>query len=865
MDRGGMNINILYDSSVGLAPANFKAAVAYAVQLLDNLFASPVTINVAVGYGEFNGEQLPSAALGESYDSLQQVTYSQLLRALPSGTLPATDPTQGGTLFISTAEAVALGLSTGGGITGYVGFSSTQPFSYDPYNRAVSGQYDFIGVVEHEITEVLGRISLLSANEYSLMDLFRYSAPGVHNFVGAQPAYFSIDGGETNLNNFNTNPGGDFGDWAISAGNDSFLAFNNPGVINTLSSADIALMNLLGYGAPVSPLPAVASITSITEQPSSGDVGVGKQIMITLNLSAPVNVAGGAPALVLNDGGVASYTNASGGNALNFQYTVGAHDASVASLGVTGVNLNGATIKDGAGNLANLSLSGLTQNGPRIDTTIPTVTSITELPNTADLNVGKTVVITLNLNEPVTVSGGTPTLTLNNGGVANYSTDSGGGALNFLYVVGAHDASVASLAATAATLNGATISDATGNTANLSLAGLTQNGPQIDTTIPSVISVVEQPNTGDLIIGNTAVITLNLNEPVTVAGGIPTLDLNNGGVATYSNGSGSSTLDFLYTVATHDASVQSLTVTSANLNGAAISDPAGNAATLSLVGLSQNGPQVDVSSVNVQSIQSDYLAILRTALPLDQATPIVNAITSGTQTETQYVNSLLSQVSDTTIPAVAVDASMYGMAGSSTEITKLVTQFLPPQIANATQHDFNPLVYASEALGLAFASSNETGSTAFAANFGPTHAEMANSPAGDAAFAAAAAADIFGAASTSNLIDVLDNFVINWKSFYATHGIPGISGATPDQIDLAARGAAWGDAVGVALANNLGDLYQQTINFLEDAAHGTAAYSSPVASQPSAAPFQGEAVESIASAANSPLIGLSTHLEHYLI
>jgi hypothetical protein len=53
-------------------------------------------------------------------------------------------------------------------------------------------------------------------------------------------------------------------------------------------------------------------------------------------------------------------------------------------------------------------------------------------------------------------------------------------------------------------------------------------------------------------------------------------------------------------------------------------------------------------------------------------------------------------------------------------------------------------------------------------------------------------------------------------------GFPGIVNATADQVDLAARGAAWGDAVGVALANNLEPLKTQTTNFLMDAAQGIA-------------------------------------------
>ena len=42
----------------------------------------------------------------------------------------------------------------------------------------------------------------------------------------------------------------------------------------------------------------------------------------------------------------------------------------------TAVNLNSATITDGAGNAANLSISGLTQTGPQIDSATPVINSI---------------------------------------------------------------------------------------------------------------------------------------------------------------------------------------------------------------------------------------------------------------------------------------------------------------------------------------------------------------------------------------------------------------------------------------------------------------------------------------------------------
>jgi hypothetical protein len=267
-------------------------------------------------------------------------------------------------------------------------------------------------------------------------------------------------------------------------------------------------------------------------------------------------------------------------------------------------------------------------------------------------------------------------------------------------------------------------------------------------------------------------------------------------------------------------------------------------------------------------ILNDHLEITRTALPLDQATTEANAINAGTTTETQYVDGLLSQVADTTIPAVAVEGSMYSEVGKSSEVTNLVTQFLPAQVANAIQNGLNPQVYACEALGLAFAFGDEKGGMAFATNFGPSNIQTANTPAGDAFFAGEAASAIFGTAETASTPGAILGFVSNWKAFYTSHGFPGVANATADQIDLAARGTAWGDAVGVALANNLGPLNRLATNFLEDAAHFTAIYSASllIPPQPTAAPFQGAATASVASAANDvQLTGVAAPIDHIVM
>src|SRR5438046_1538319 len=85
---------------------------------------------------------------------------------------------------------------------------------------------------------------------------------------------------------------------------------------------------------------------------------------------------------------------------------------------------------------------------------------------------------------------------------------------------------------------------------------------------------------------------------------------------------------------------------------------------------------------------------------------------------------------------------------------------------------------------------------------------------------------------------------------------PGTYIPTANQIDLAARGTAWGEAVGVALDNSLGPLKGQVVNFLDDAAQGTAIYSAPLSSQPNHAPFQGAVV-----ASSVQVTGVATNID----
>ncbi len=260
-----MNIVIQYDSSVNSAPSGFKTAVQVAVNYFDKLILNPISVPILFSYGTIEGQALAQNALGESLTNGNIETYTQVASLLSAAAisrwdyqslqaLPASDPLNGGRVWVSDAQAKVFGLG-GAGYTdpedGFVALGSSATFTFDPNNRAVSGAYDAIGVFEHEISETLGRISYLGTGKfegyslYSTLDFFRYSGAGVHQFANAA-GYFSVDG--QNLLTAYNDPSNkaDAGDWAASDG-DAFDAYSLPGVQATISQSDRLEMELLGF------------------------------------------------------------------------------------------------------------------------------------------------------------------------------------------------------------------------------------------------------------------------------------------------------------------------------------------------------------------------------------------------------------------------------------------------------------------------------------------------------------------------------------------------------------------------------------------------------------------------------------------
>ena len=241
-----------------------------------------------------------------------------------------------------------------------------------------------MGTVMHEISEVLGRVtmdgqSFSGTSAYTALDLFHYSAPGVRDLSGTTPGYFSINGGQTNLNSFNTNPGGDFGDWAGST-NDSANAYGATGVVQPFSAADLTAMDAIGWNVTSSgSTPAAPTISSFS--PDTGVVGDGITKATTLTLagtataSSTVNVYDGATLLgtaTVNSSGAWSFTTtgtlASGSHTFTATDTVsGSTSAASSPLNVTvdttpPAETFASTIGTNTGSTSTISSGGLTKD-----------------------------------------------------------------------------------------------------------------------------------------------------------------------------------------------------------------------------------------------------------------------------------------------------------------------------------------------------------------------------------------------------------------------------------------------------------------------------------------------------------------------
>jgi hypothetical protein len=266
-----LTIRPVFDSSITSLSnaAVVEAAFDSVASQFDASFSTPVTVKIGVSWGKVHGASLPSGDIAASQSALTgPFTYANIVSAFKAdatanpndlnmvsaaANLPKTSPAGSLGYELPYAEAQALGFlpASINPASGYVGFSATTKWDFGSADGVTAGMYDFEGLAAHEISEVLGRITGLNNAKptYATMfDTLRYSAAHASSFSYSSSAYFSVDGGVTNLGRFNISGGGDRSDLATIKG-DAQSAFLSAGTPYGLSAGDLTALDVLGWGS----------------------------------------------------------------------------------------------------------------------------------------------------------------------------------------------------------------------------------------------------------------------------------------------------------------------------------------------------------------------------------------------------------------------------------------------------------------------------------------------------------------------------------------------------------------------------------------------------------------------------------------
>ena len=369
------------------------------------------------------------------------------------------------------------------------------------------------------------------------------------------------------------------------------------------------------------------TITSTTAHYKTGEV-----IQATATFTENVVVTG-TPQLALQIGGAtkaAGYTSGTGTTALVFEYTTvaGDTDADGISIAANALSLNSGTIKDAGGNAATLTHTAVpTDSAHQVDTTNPSINSIAFTSTTAPYTEGEVVQATVTFDEKVFVTG-TPRLPLQfrvSTMQAEYQSGSGTTALVFEYTVRPLEMAPAGIliAANALNLNGGTIKDAVGNTADLTHAEIPRSTAHIvDTAKPRInaLRITSTPTNNTYKTGDSIDLTVDWSKAVTVTG-LPTIELSMEKeirTLSYASGSNSNALVFSYTVTAGDTDETGIGIAAGQIalgtGVTIIQQGETTAAILNHPGLSDNAShKVDTTAPKI--VSSNGIAITSTTAP----------------------------------------------------------------------------------------------------------------------------------------------------------------------------------------------------------------------------------------------------------
>jgi uncharacterized repeat protein (TIGR02059 family) len=337
--------------------------------------------------------------------------------------------------------------------------------------------------------------------------------------------------------------------------------------------------------------PAVSGNIAV---PANGAYRAGQTLDFTVTFDENVTVVGTDSGLGLTVGSTARTADylSKTGNTITYRYTVQAGDTDADGIAVGSLSLGTSTIRDAAGNNANLSLATHVPStaGVLVDTTSPAVAGNITAPANGQYLAGQNLDFTVTFDENVTVSGSDSTLGLTIGSAAHNASfvSSAGNSVTYRYTVQAGDLDADGIAVGALSLGTSTIKDAAGNDASVTLAGHVPgtNGVLVDAIVPTVSGNIAVPANATYVAGQVLSFTVTFDENVTVTGIDSTLGLTIGGAArnaTFASSSGNSAT-YTYTVQAGDNDADGIAVGAIALGTSTIRDASGNNASTSLAG-----------------------------------------------------------------------------------------------------------------------------------------------------------------------------------------------------------------------------------------------------------------------------------------
>jgi large repetitive protein len=350
----------------------------------------------------------------------------------------------------------------------------------------------------------------------------------------------------------------------------------------------------------------------IVTAPSNGTRVVGEALTFTLKHPYAVTVTG-LPRLTLDIGGATRYANyvtGTGTDTLTFSYVVQVADNDTDGISAAAlVDLNGGTLTftgtQGPDN-CDVNISAPSMTSVRVDTTAPTVVSVSAPISPATYFLGMQMVFVATMSENVTITG-TPRLTLTIGAAtryANYSSGSGTSLLVFTYTPVSGDLDTNGIVVTGSIdANSGTLKDSVTNDAALTFAAPNTTTVLVDGNTPYVTAITPPAN-GNYITGNALDFVLTYSEAVDVVG-TPAMNLTIGStpqIATYQSGSGSTQLTFRYIVQSADLDTDGIAAaTTLTMTGATIRDAAATNALNFLILPSLTGVRVTDNSPRISS------------------------------------------------------------------------------------------------------------------------------------------------------------------------------------------------------------------------------------------------------------------------